>query len=207
MKKIYFVRHGESISNTGDVRIGMDAELSKKGIEQAKVIAERCTQLGIDLVVTSTMKRSKETAEIINGVLQKPIESSDLFVERKVPTEFSGVSEEAWNKIRKEIKGYFYTKGFRHSDEENFEDIMVRCKQGREYLVSKTENNILVVTHGSFLRDFVSSAIFKDKLTPEFRREMTRGFTTVNTGLTILTYKPEGDQWSLLTWNDHAHLG
>ena len=135
------------------------------------------------------------------------MEFLDIFVERRMPSAFSEVSETAWTDIRKSIKGFFYTSGFRHSDEENFEDIQIRGSKCLEYLKSRSENRILVVAHGSFLRDLISLAIFKKCLTPELRGAMTRGFTTVNTGITVLTFDEDEDQWSLLTWNDHAHLG
>lgn len=207
MKNIYFVRHGESLSNSGQEGVGRDSRLTKKGVEQAEFVATRCAKLPIERIISSTMIRAKETAEIINAKTNKPIEFLDIFAERRGPSIYSGVSEKEWNEIRKNIKGYFYTPGFKHSDEENFDDILVRVNKCLEYLKSKEENNLLVIAHGSFLRDLISLAIFKENLTPALRRSMTKGFTTVNTGITVLTYDDVSNQWSLLTWNDHAHLG
>ncbi len=207
MKYIYFVRHGESRANTGEVGVGSDPSLSQKGREQAAMLAKRCGRLPIELIISSTMNRAKETTEIIRTNVDKPIEVSDLFVERRLPSKFDGLLEEKWFEMRKTIKGFFYEPGFHHSDEENFEDILIRSNKALELLESKAEKHIVVVTHGSFLRDMLAVALFKENLTAALRRSMTKGFMTNNTGLTLVEYDESSDQWSMITWNDHAHLG
>ena len=43
-----------------------DIELNQEGIEQAKIISEKINEYNIDLIVSSPLKRTSKTAEIIN---------------------------------------------------------------------------------------------------------------------------------------------
>ncbi len=186
----------------------MDASLTEKGRDQAKFITERCKRLPIDLIISSTMNRARETAEIVQKEIGKPMETSALLVEHRFPSEYKGVPEDAWWDTREQLlKEYFYKPGCHYSDEENFEDVVARAHKAWELLSSKKEQHILVITHGSFLRDMVATAIFKDVLTSELRKSMDRGFRTTNTGLTVLRFDEEESRWNMVTWNDHAHLG
>ena len=167
MKKIYFVRHGESEGNTGPVRQGQNSSLTPKGLMQSEIIAERCEKLSIDSIISSTMKRAVETAKIILARLKKSAEYSDLFIERRRPKEQIGVLKNDPKALdaEKTIRENFTVSGFRFSDEENFDDLKTRAGQALRYLQQKPERNILVVTHGFFLRIIVAYAVFGEKLT------------------------------------------
>lgn len=206
MKTFYFVRHGESQANDGTVTIGADAQLSEKGREQARAIAQRCVRLPIQLIISSTMRRAQETAQFIRDVIQKPTETSPLLIERRNPSEYNHLFENEWGNMNKEFAELFYKPGRHYTDGENFEDVIARAEKALAFLSQKKEDHIVVVTHGSFLRDMIALAIFKENLIP-IRRRMGRGMLTVNTGLTVLQYDEEKSLWSMITWNDHAHLG
>ncbi|KKU59368.1 MAG: Phosphoglycerate mutase family protein [Parcubacteria group bacterium GW2011_GWA2_47_12] len=152
MKKVYFIRHGESEGNAGPIRQGRSSSLTQKGLEQSEIIAERCEKLSIDSIISSTMKRAVETAKIILARLKKPVEYSDLFAERRRPKEQIGVlkSDRTALDAEKTIRENFTVSGFRFSDEENFDDLKTRAGQVLRYLQKKPEKNILVVTHGFF---------------------------------------------------------
>ena len=66
---IYFVRHGESEANQRGIFAGQkeDSVLTEKGKEQARATAQEIENenLKIDKIVSSPLKRTKETAEII----------------------------------------------------------------------------------------------------------------------------------------------
>ncbi len=66
---IYFVRHGESEANARGVFAGQkeDSLLTEKGREQAKITGQlvKSEISKIDKIITSSLKRTKETAEII----------------------------------------------------------------------------------------------------------------------------------------------
>jgi broad specificity phosphatase PhoE len=61
----YFIRHGQSVANSQRVIAGPDSPLSALGISQAKEAAELLRSKNIDLIISSPMTRTMQTAEII----------------------------------------------------------------------------------------------------------------------------------------------
>jgi len=106
MKMIYCVRHGESEGNAGPIRQKADSLLTEKGRSQSAFVAERCSKLSIDVVICSTMDRTKETAKVIIDKISKPVEYSDLFAERRRSSEVLGKPKDSpiALKVEKEIR-------------------------------------------------------------------------------------------------------
>jgi len=210
MKTVYFIRHGESETNAGTIRVGEKAGLTEKGKEQAEFIAGRCEKLTLDTVISSTLERARQTTEIVNKKIQKPVEFSDLFVERRRPSEQNGVAKDSPETVKAEraIWKNFCVPGWKYSDEENFEDLKDRAKKALALLEDRTEENILVITHGFFMRVVVAYATMGEDLTAEQCEQFINKFHTENTGLTVLKYdiKSRRTPWFLWIWNDHAHL-
>lgn len=50
-----------------------DIPLNSKGREEARQLAQTCSNLDINLIVSSDLKRASETAQILNIVLQTPL--------------------------------------------------------------------------------------------------------------------------------------
>jgi len=210
MKTIYFVRHGESEVNASDVWIGDNTELTEKGIRQTEYIASRCKKLPIDVIISSTLKRAKETAEIIKNKISKPLEYSDLFVERKWPSEQVGFPKNhpKADEIKRIVWDNFSDPEFRYSDEENFNDLKERIRKALIFLENRPEENILVVTHGFVMRIIVAYVVMGEELTAIECDQFIDKFHTKNTGLTVMHYgkKIKRTQWYFSVWNDHAHL-
>ncbi|HUY69763.1 MAG TPA: histidine phosphatase family protein, partial [Candidatus Tyrphobacter sp.] len=153
MKKVYFIRHGESEGNAANIRQDATPRLTEKGIRQAEFVAKRCLSLPIELIVSSTMKRAQETAGIISQRINRPIETSNLFIERRVPSEQVGLRRDNPSslEIDKIIEKKFTSPGFRYSDEEGFDDLNARSQKALSFLGGLPQENILVVTHGFFM--------------------------------------------------------
>lgn len=83
--KLYLTRHGETEGNSLDLACGRtDMDLTARGEEQAKVLSERLPGLGIDLIVSSPLKRAAKTATILNEKIGAPV----LYDERLVEIDF-----------------------------------------------------------------------------------------------------------------------
>src|SRR5436309_1380376 len=67
MKKIYFVRHGESEANSLGLSAGseFDTPLTNFGREQARKAGQELKDKKIELIIASPMERTVETATII----------------------------------------------------------------------------------------------------------------------------------------------
>ena len=213
MKTVYFVRHGESETNAGNVQGASESPLTEKGRKQAEFIARRAEALPIEVVVSSTYTRAVQTAEIIKGRTGKGVVHSDLFVERRRPSEQIGLRKDSseWRKIEREVVNNFAVPGWRYSDEENLEDLIERAGQALSFLVERSEEHILVVTHGGFMRVVAAQVLMGKKCTLEVGDRFMKKFHMANTGLSVIrhdeTEQSKDSPWFLWIWNDHAHLG
>jgi len=113
------------------------------------------------------------------------------------------------SEVRKERDQRLEDPSWHYEDEENFYETLVRSEQALAFLLEHRAPHVAVVTHGMFKRFLVGVAVFGDAFTPDVWRKLRFGVYTSNTGITVLRYgaKPVAREWSLLTWNDHAHLG
>lgn len=143
MKHLYYCRHGLSLMNQQGLLAGStDTPLVDEGRAQAHAAGKSAQKLGIDLIVTSPLSRAKETADIIADELGLPgenIVSNELLRER----DFGELEGSAW---------YLGRKFDHESSVEPYEDIMARAQQAKNWLETLAAGNILLVSHGSFIR-------------------------------------------------------
>ena len=206
--KLYFVRHGESKLNVLGIHQNAQTELSAKGIQQAKFVANRFRDIKIDLIVASDYLRAQQTAEEIGRSVQKNTVFTPLLREQKRPTVIEGkqVNDPDVLRIHEITRNNVKLTDWHFSDEENFTDLKKRATQFIEYVNLLTEENVLAITHGIILRMIISLLVFGKGLTfTEFDR-FRDVFSMNNTGITLCEKTKDG-QWKLITWNDHAHLG
>ncbi len=213
-KLIYFIRHGETQLNAQGIRQGPEGKLTERGRAQALETAKRFpTHKGNpEVIISSPYERTKETAEIIAHELEMPIEYSDLLVERKNPTEIVGHAgdEPETKRIVDIIDKSFHQDDLRYSDEENFIDLKNRAQKLLEYIKTRPEERIIMVTHSIFLKMVVSYMLLGDKLTASKYNTLSYLNPIENGGITICSYveqektfiKAAKSQWRLITWND-----
>jgi probable phosphoglycerate mutase len=85
---LYFIRHGESTANYGEVMTGqLDVPLTGKGRDQAREAGQEIVTQGIhiDHIICSSLMRAHDTATLIAQVIGYPeaaIEVNDLVIER-----------------------------------------------------------------------------------------------------------------------------
>ena len=157
MKKLYYVRHGESHINTNDMWADSpgsqhDLGLTDLGRELAVNGATKVKAKGLkpDLILCSPLMRTRETASIIASELGYPLEQiefNDLFLEIQVG-ELEGTS------YKKFIKKYTYADFDQFAGAETIEDLQNRAERALRYVKSRPEKVILVVSHSCFGRAF-----------------------------------------------------
>lgn len=205
---IYFIRHGESEGNAQKLHQHTDAKLSRLGIAQAEFVAKRFLSIPIDSIVASDVERARHTAAIIGQTIGKEIIYTHTLREIRWPSEMVGKPSDDPEvvAIRKQVKENFGAKGWHYSDEENFYDAKKRVHDALAIIESQKQQDILVVTHGNFMRMIVGLLVFGKTLTPALFFALRESFSVRNTGITKCGRDLEG-HWHLITWNDHAHLG
>ena len=74
MTAIILIRHGETDWNVeGRYQGQADPPLNHRGIEQARLLAKKLEENGIDLMYSSPLKRAQQTANIICNALKVPL--------------------------------------------------------------------------------------------------------------------------------------
>jgi broad specificity phosphatase PhoE len=213
---VYFTRHGESLANVADRSLQPEPEnadrLSERGWEQARGVGERLRGEGIEAIVASPFGRAQETAQAIGDVLGLPystdedlheVRQSDAY--RAASPAYEGTGHVSWMPSA--------APDHAEPGAESFNAIAGRVARVQERLEERMENErVLCVSHWGFLHFFLGSALFRDDFSPAHLHALYR-ISHANTGITIFErrrdYRIEGiafDGWSLVTWNDQAHL-
>ena len=143
MKKLYFIRHGESQFNVEGRYAGTaNPPLTKLGRQQAKAAGQKVKDLSVDCVVSSPSSRALNTAKIIAKEIGYPVEKihiNSLFMER----DFGYLEGQIW-KADINIDGI--------ADVESHNQMLDRAKLALEFLHTIEAKHILVVSHGQLGR-------------------------------------------------------
>ena len=66
--RLYVVRHGETVKNQfGLIQGQTEADLNENGINEAKKLRELIDSLNVDVVISSPLRRAKDTARLITN--------------------------------------------------------------------------------------------------------------------------------------------
>lgn len=213
LKRIYFIRHGKTEDNeTGRSQVP-DAPLSQEGYRQADSVAQRFSHIHVDAVISSPYRRTRETAEAIAKVLGKEIVFEDIFRELKRPSEIVGTSfaSKEYHRVINEIEKIELEPNARYSDEETLFELEARARKGLDVLIQRPETEIVLVTHGVFLKMMFATMMTSDAASAITLFRELRYFVEIqNTDISIVEYGEEprgGLRWRLRVLNDREHLG
>ena len=213
MKKVFLVRHGETLANMNMTWQDSNDELSPRGFIQADKLAERLVENTFDQVFCSSFKRARQTAEVLTKRLGLTFIFSDLFTEVKNPSCLVGIKQE--NIPGNAVHDYLQMRdsasdkdNFRFEDEETLSELITRARETLELLARSDGETMLAVTHGTFMKTLVGVVLSQHEPTRSASEIFYAGryMLTINTGITVLTYNEDKKVWTLLTFNDHAHF-
>jgi broad specificity phosphatase PhoE len=159
--KLFFTRHAEtSINVEKRVQMHDHGDITDKGMLQIKDLKDRLREEQIDLIISSDSPRCKITSEEINKILNKEIIYNKLVREKGNGLwEGKRDNEVNWDSL----EGTFETR--KAPDGENLVEVRDR---GRRFLQDLMKNkkysdlNILVVSHGAFLKVLIGDLIGTD---------------------------------------------
>ena len=160
--KFYVARHGETAWNAENKICGRtDLPLTERGIQQAKLLAEKMADIPIDRIIASPMIRAQQTAAAVSEVKDIPVETDPRLIEQNF-----GIYE---GKDRKD-PGYLANKrlfAYRYPGGESQMDVAHRVYSLIEELKEKYPNeNILLVCHGGVCRSV--RTYFEDMTNDEY---------------------------------------
>lgn len=199
---ITLVRHGESVGNAEARWQGQaDYPLTDTGRAQARALAERWKNENakFDLLISSPLIRTKETAEIIAATLNVTVEFDPLWLERD-NGDFSGLTahEVRQNFTHPQFSTPYDPVG---GDGEGDWELFLRAGQALQSLLKREPARYLIVSHGGLLNQFMHAVI---GVAPQANNSGTR-FRFGNTAFAQLMYYPHQHRWAIDRINDHAH--
>lgn len=155
--EISTLRHAHTQYNAERRYAGtIDVPLSETGLKDAHLAAEKLKKAKFDVIISSTLRRSIETARIISRN-RIPVVKTKLCNERN----FGIMEGLTWDEVQNldppvlliPVGNDLHTVNPKGG--EPFEDVWYRAKKFRDFIFRRFKGrNILVVSHGVFLQMF-----------------------------------------------------
>lgn len=144
MTKICFIRHGETDWNiAGKLQGRTDIPLNESGIKQAQACGASLLQNEWDLMITSPLLRAKETGQIIQQKLNIPLYEMASFIE----VAFGDAEGLTYH----ERDARFPNRDYPNKETEAM--VTERFLKGiRTVHQDHTNKNILIISHGAFIK-------------------------------------------------------
>jgi len=198
MTTLYLIRHGQKIQESGD------PGLTELGKAEAQKTGAYLADKQIARIYTSTFKRARETAAIIDKTLQVGIDFDPRLKERRNWGEIPGesftefITEWEYSNTHRD----YDPQGVGFSSHQAGENI---CKVVEELVLKWPKSNIVVVAHGGIICDFLRDIFPENKLREfilNFPEELDR--LVKECSVTIVTKDENG--YSLKALASTAHL-
>lgn len=149
MTDIILIRHGETEWNVKEVFRGrIDIELSETGIKQAELLAEYLSDLKLDAIYSSPLKRALTTAEIIAGSHKLDVEIAPGLIDFNYG-QWQGLShQEVKDKYRE-----LYAEWINHPDQvkmpagEGLDDVRKRATGVVAKVITRYKGTVVLVSH------------------------------------------------------------
>lgn len=188
MTIICLVRHGETDWNAeGKLQGRTDIPLNNKGILQADECGEHLQTTEWDVIITSPLKRAKQTAIIINEKMNIPLIEMEAFIER-------GYGDAEGMTLEKRTSTY---PDKVYPNQEDRLALEKRVMQGiREINQTYPDGNALLVAHGGVINAILANIS---------NREIGSGKTVLkNACISHIQFSQEG--WHIVEYNQILHL-
>ena len=158
--RIYLARHGETDWNVERrLQGGIDTALNSTGRKQAAELAERLKGIRLDAVYSSTLSRSRETAEIVRGDI--PLKSLAGLSERRVG-KFEG---KKLDRTTDPATALEYPKRSRDPDDEldggeSLNQFYERVRTTIEFIRSQHSSGAILIVAHAITNQMILRAIF-----------------------------------------------
>ncbi|MFA4820163.1 MAG: histidine phosphatase family protein [Candidatus Aenigmatarchaeota archaeon] len=195
--RLILVRHGETVGNVKSIAQGhVQGSLTKKGVKQAKLLAEELKKYKIDVIYSSDLQRATNTAKIVSKYHKNvKINHTKILRERSM-----GIFE---NKHMKFVLAHRENSKlprhlWRPPKGESYEDIQKRVIKFLEKIKKKHANDtVLFVAHGMVNRIIIRT-LMKKSLRNAHKTEQE------NTCINILESTKNGKfKIKIINYTDH----
>jgi len=200
MTQIILVRHGETEWNVKEVFRGrIDIELNETGLKQAQLLAKYLSDIEIDAIYSSPLKRALTTAEIVASYHKLKVEIAPGLIDFDYG-EWQGLSHQ-------EVKAKYrrlYAQWISRPDRvkmpvgESLDEVRERAMSVVDRVIANYEGSVLLVSHRVVNKVLVCALLGLDNSHFWNIKQDTCGITT-------FTY--EDGRFILTKHNDTSYLG
>jgi broad specificity phosphatase PhoE len=197
-KEVWFIRHGESVSNANlPTTHPAASELTEKGQREAEYVAQAFSRKP-DLIVVSPYIRARQTAvPTINrfdpiNVVEWPVEEFSYLH----PAKYNGTTgDDRWPDARAywERMNPLENEG---GEGESFAELLARVQEMKKLLWQSPEQYIAIFSHGLFLRAFLWMTLtgIREATTQTMERYLhfSRGIAMPNGSILQTQYEVDG---------------
>lgn len=160
--RVYVARHGQTAWNAENKICGTtDLPLNELGQAQARELAEKCGAYDIDLIISSTMLRARQTAAAVAEKYDLPVITDARLVEQNY-----GIYEG----MDRQTPGFLANKrhfAYRYPEGESMLDVGHRIYSLLEAVKREhAGKNVLIVCHGGVMR--LIRSYFEDMTNDEY---------------------------------------
>ncbi|WP_440971154.1 histidine phosphatase family protein [Peribacillus frigoritolerans] len=185
---ICLVRHGQTDWNAlGKLKGQTDIPLNELGKIQARQCGEFMSKDDWDVIITSPLKRARETADIISHYIEVPVIEKMEFIEKNF-----GVAE---GMTAAERKSAFRDKDY--PGQENQESLRNRLMNGLQEIQKEyPEKKVILVAHGAVIH-FILRLMSNESIVSNEIRLFNACLSTI---------RFEVDSWMIDDFNQVNHL-
>lgn len=200
--EFYIIRHGQTNWNLeGKIQGQTNSSLTQKGIDQARLTAEKLKNISFSAMYSSDLERALKTAEIIASRHNRLQMKEDVRLRERKFGYLEGIGHEEFKTNHPDIYEKFRSNDpeYRIPEGESKNDLALRATGFFNDLVKNhaKDETILVVTHGGIINMFVRYILGIPYGSP-------RKFSLRNAAVNIVQYND--NDWRLITLGDISHL-
>lgn len=156
MARVLITRHGQTKENVeGTIQGKEHGNINEKGFEQIKRLIERLKKEKISNIISSDIPRCKITTEEISKKLNIPTKYT-LLIREKDNGEWVGKNNKnlSWEDLGEDFERRKAPNG------ENLQEVRDRARKFfKEILNDESNQTILIVSHGAFLKIFIGDLL------------------------------------------------
>jgi broad specificity phosphatase PhoE/ribonuclease HI len=200
--RLLLVRHGVTEYSVAKRFAGRsDLELTEAGREQARRAAVRVAELGpVDVLISSPLRRTRQTAEQLADRLGLPVLIEDGMVETDFGDWDGYTYPEVSQKWPAELQRWLADPSVAPPSGESFETVTRRVRRARDRILAQHGGKtVVVVSHVSPIKTLVRLAL--DAPASALQRMFLEPAS-----ISVIDYYADGPV-SLRSFNDTAHLG
>jgi len=160
--RLYLIRHGEvEGAESGKLLGRTDTQLSARGLEQARQLAEELSTAGLSAVYSSDLQRARMMAEIIAKRSHLKVQESSAWREIDMGA-WEGQTVAALYDDGPQLVGELFDDpaSFNYPEGESFAIFTARVQSALDQLLLTYESgNVALIAHGGVCRAIISSAL------------------------------------------------